>query len=255
MGPYGSLKFLAIAVLYLLTFSGIKFPAGGGLPPATLGVPPVAQQGSQWCWAAVSEMVMRYYHDVLDRDRPDTDKAPFYTQWELGRKRFIYLHEATPGKLKDTSNMPRDPKLIQGSVFDNQGFPYFYPYYSQVWVPNILSWEALCDTFTSRHPIIFMWAAKRRDTAKFVNHYMIAEGCSSTPGILSSSGTPKYQWVSIIDPWPLDDASGKSIARHAQISYEDYRRSNRGSLLGVKKDWFWQKAVYNWVITRKEPKK
>ncbi len=224
-----SIKAIAIAILFLVTFSGIPV---GKVPPATLGVPLIAQHGHYWCWAATSEMCMAYYHP----------NGPFYTQCELGRRWFIffYSHTTPPNDtmLRDTMYMDCTPDSIEGSVFDMTCQPFFPPYPAATGIRYFktstsytpLTWAQLCDTFALGKPVIFQWGADSIASGNSAGgHCMVAEGCSQTPGM------PQYRWVSVIDPWPMDDTTGHRFARHSQIGYSEYENTSNAAVIWNRK--------------------
>jgi Peptidase_C39 like family len=239
------IKAIAVAILFLVTFSGIPV---GQVPPATLGVPLIAQHGHNWCWAATSEMCIAYYHDSIDH------KAPFFTQCDLGKRWFIYYYRGNSTMLQDTLNMDCAPDSIEGSVFDLTSQPYFPPYppvgtmryfISSPQSTTPLNWQQLCDTFAAKKPVIFQWGAVQiTDTTVAGSHCMVAEGCSQTPGM------PQYQWVSVIDPWPMDDTTGHRFARHSQIAYSEYENTSNAAVIW-KRSFVWRYRGPDQVIGKK----
>lgn len=243
-----------LAVVFLATFSGvpIRQPTAPsvivpGTARMTLGVPLIVQLGHYWCWAACTEMCMQYYHDSINRS------APVFHQCELGKLWFAISYASNDSMLRDTSKIACSDRTAK-TEFDLSGVPFMpplvgtssMPYYWCSQNTTALTWEQLRDTFALRRPVIFTWGAAQIGTPSNTgNHFLVAEGCSWTP---SSSNR---RWVSINDPYALQNTAGRPIARHSQIAYHDYAYTTK-SKVPWNKSFVWQAHGADYVIHRRD---
>ena len=229
------LVFVILLFVAATQFSGIpappKQPVPAGMEHCTLGVPSISQKGHYLCWAACTEMIMKYYHD----HEKDTN-APVWSQCQLARTYFSILYSDSlilygEKYLYDTSiyHCPCDtcPSGIP-PPFDITGPPFLYqkyalPFYN-VQLPDSVNWDVLRSAIDSRQPVIFEWYAAGLDSADAYNdagaHAYVAEGYSRTERIGTS------RWVSVNDSWPR--LPGDYRGHHVQMAYNQFNYSSRG---------------------------
>jgi hypothetical protein len=240
------LKPTLLIVVFLLSFSGSPLPEKPNKLSVSLDVPLIPQIGHNWCWAAVTEMCMRYWQANIDRS------APTPTQCQLAKKRFIIFYQGNTKKLADTTLLVCDPDSIVGSEFDLTGTPFCSldtsvianKYYTYTWTSTPLSWDSLCVAFLARKPVIFSWQAQNMIDSSYATHFLVAEGC------FRSRIAPKSCWVSINDPWGLTSENKTVIARHSQITYDEYCNT-MGTRVAINNEYRWKLHGLDYVISRK----
>src|SRR5688572_17474467 len=133
---------LLIAACFLTViciFLGSRPP--GPPAPATLRVPLIGQSMSQWCWAATTEMVTAYYHNLDPRNKR-------ISQCELVKK----VHPSFP---LDCAHINSRDSLVNkpGTPFDSAT-----TYYNvSPWMGS-LDYATLASEFAAGRPVIFQWA-------------------------------------------------------------------------------------------------
>lgn len=196
-------------------------PAGFEL--CTLGVPSISQHGHLVCWAACTEMVMRYYR-FIRHFTADT----VLTQCELAKLiNLQWRHLGNPAALQRDS-LVQCPCATLPAILDSGGYPFLagtgitlagYQVPSQP-SPQI-DWDNLCSTLRDSVPVIFQWGATAFDpTGVGGNHVMVAEGYSTSKHLGTS------RWVSVNDPWPTDTTDPRG--HHMQMAYNEFNYTTRG---------------------------
>lgn len=193
--------FLGVICIFL----GSRPP--GPSVPATLRVPLVGQAMSQWCWAATTEMVTAYYHNLDPRNQ-------YISQCELVKKAYTKLKIdcAHIGKRDSVVNQPGNPFSNVSTTIYNRSD----------WLGSgSIPYDTLASEFIAGRPVIFQWAnygvttnMKSSYTKQYNQdypiggHFMVAEG-------LPRSEHSDSLWVSINDPLPVGQGSHRVISYRA----------------------------------------
>lgn len=188
-------------------------------PPNSLHVPFIAQIGDEWCWAACTEMVSKYYHQKID------PHAPVIGQCELVNM------VSGADKIKCPAKVGEIPIDFDqpGTPFPTLGDTNCKGYHTvSTFNPNSssapLSAEQLMSQIASGLPVIFEWnwGGMTIDSSnQNGSHFMVAEG------IPHSSYITSHIWISVHDPLP----AGRG--RHRIISYAEYANDKPMTLPGV----------------------
>ncbi len=197
---------LLVAVCFLTVICillGSRPP--GPAVPATLRVPLVGQAMSQLCWAATTEMVTSYYHNLDPRNQ-------FISQCELVKK-------ANPSVMIDCAHVGRRDSVVNepGNPFANVN-----TYCTSDWNGGgTIPYDTLASEFAAGRPVIFQWAYygvttnMKSSMTKAMNldypigaHFLVAEG-------LPHSEHSDSLWVSINDPLPVGQGTHKVISYSA----------------------------------------
>ncbi len=202
---------MLLVIVFIPVFSG--FLKSDSSLPASLHVPFIPQKGNTWCWAACTEMAMKYYHDKINPN------APAYSQCEL-----VKMSNPGDGTHCPPDTIPADRGLNQsGFPFDQTcGYQIKHTYGRG----SALSQQQLEAQIAAKVPVIFQWqwsgiTHTTRDSYDF--HWLVAEGCPR------SSFYPNKGWVSIHDPLPV------GRGRHRIITYNEYANKRPLSFPGYTK--------------------
>lgn len=212
------------SILVLLILLTSQIPAPVKLP-SSLHVPLVAQTGENWCWAACTEMVSRYYNTATH------GTAPILYQCQIVASRFTDTTFSC-----DSVRVGHVPAYfdILGAPFpgdsNDQCFGYTRSYTPPhgLGLPSALNVDSLESQIASGRPVIFEWSwsdlfSDSQDSLGA--HWMVAEG------IPYSSYIQSHAWVSILDP----DPPGKG--RHRIISYAEYANDKALTIPGSSVDY------------------
>lgn len=224
---------LLMLFLFPSGLSGSLISAGDDTPPSSLHVPLVGQLASEWCWAACTEMVTRYYHDSINT------AAPIMLQCSLVNLAFTWL----PPLDCDTVNSGNPPSAaydMSATPFPNLGNGNCngYTTSSTLGAPyKALPWDSLVSRISQRMPVIFNWgyAGVLQSTGgpgTGGNHYLVAEGCPTSKYIPDN-------WISINDPEPVGRGT------HRIISYFEYANKKPLTIEGDTLPYAWASHGYD----------
>jgi hypothetical protein len=204
--------------LFVLATSGCKkAESPAALAPAvnstsSLHVPFIPQRADEWCWAACTEMVSKYYHDKIN------SKAPVLLQCDLanilfhGNLKCPVMIGEVPASM-DNPTVPFPP-LADTSC---EGYTFNQTYGSRSsFVENSIAelpWDSLQSVIAHGSPVIFEWGWEGVTIATIDSnstHYMVAEG------IPHSSYINNPGWISVNDPWPT------GVGKHSIMTYSEY---------------------------------
>jgi hypothetical protein len=160
---------------------------------------------SQWCWAAVTEMVMAYYHNL------DPGNA-LMTQCDLVKQ------------INPQVNIDCDGQWKSDSLADNPGNPFanVTSYSVSEWLGALpIPYDTLAAEIAAGRPVIFQWSnygitpGKKSVITQISGtdypigaHFLIADG-------LPRSDYSDSLWVSVNDPLPVGEGSHKVMAYSA----------------------------------------
>lgn len=208
---------LCIFLAFVFFLNGFMKPQPPPVP-ASLHVPFVYQIGNNWCWAACSEMVSKYYHQKID------SLAPVFSQCMLAKSCYsifgtmtcpVFTADSIPSACDSIGSTP----FCFGPNYTGKNYSFFI-------TPTegtALSWDSLCAQIADSMPVIFQWGIEGI-TAGTQNwngmHFLVAEGCPHS-SYFDSPG-----WVSIHDPLPPGQG------RHRIITYAEYANMRSTSLPG-----------------------
>ena len=151
-------KVTTSAALALILFVSCDGLIRNGPPPPpvtknTLGVPPVRQQTEVWCWAAVSEMIFRYYN-------VGTDQCNILSVWtgvDCCSFSGLCLH-------------PAPIEIIQQTLFGLGNI-------NSTAIPRSLSFDELRREIDQGRPVIMSYSGS------FLGHVVLAYGYDSNGNI------------------------------------------------------------------------
>lgn len=175
------------------------------IEPETLHVPLVGQVMSQWCWAATTEMVSGYYHNLDPANH-------LITQCDLVKR----TYPQADLDCKDFSAVDSMAD-VPGNPFSN-----VKAYSVSEWMgAGTIPYDTLAAEFAAGRPVIFQWSnygltpGKKSDVTIMSGtdypigaHFLVADG-------LPRSDYSDSLWVSVNDPLPLGEGQHKVMAYSA----------------------------------------
>ena len=208
---FSAFAFLSFFLCFELTGCNktSQSPDAASAVPATLHVPFVPQIGYNWCWAACTEMVSRYYHEKIDTNAPPIFQCAYANAVNAGMGYpSLDCDTLRPGNVPDLFDQTATPF---SNVGDSNCEGYLINYTAGSNSP--LSWDSLKMFIAEKQPVIFTWEWQGitfRTIDSMESHYMVAEG------IPHSSYIRDPGWVSVHDPWPA------GIGKHRVMAYSEY---------------------------------
>jgi len=195
--------FCSFAWLLLLVQTALSEHRIGELLP----LPYKKQEATQWCWAATTEMVMRYWHSL-------DSTYQVLSQCEQAQNNYYSCRwtNQRPEPLLPCSSDSLNLQNVPFARTMDDIIPVKYTCKTQY---GALTWEQLTSQIDSGSPVITMWqfaaitksAQKKHPDA--LNHFVVIDGY-----FISSITNQKF--ISYSDPWQA------SCADHKLISYEEY---------------------------------
>jgi hypothetical protein len=152
----------------------------------------VAQEQSQWCWAATAEMTMRFKAEAATLVPPQCSqatKAQDNAKFLRGRGRQDCCANNNANASQKPCNSPWFPE------YDKWGF-------EANWTNSGVapSWEQLKQLIDNKQPLAFLWSWK--PVSEGYAHYMVAIGYSETSN---------NRIVHYLDPSPVGKGAKKTV--------------------------------------------
>ncbi len=157
----------------------------------------VAQQQSQWCWAASAEMTMRY---IANKDNSPIQIPAQCAQASKAqdKAKFLAKHVRQDCCANDHANASAKP-------CNTPWYPEYYPWgFDATWTNSNVAptWEELKALIDAKQPVAFLW--KWKPVIKGLAHYMVAIGYSET--------SDHQKVVEYLDPWPVGKGAKKTVS-------------------------------------------